>query len=259
MPRRLGGPTNRPIRRPPRRASRRALPDGLGGEDRPPDQDRGRDHGRRRPPARGALRRLRRAEVARRHGRPGGGGIRHDRRTTRRCRWDGTRRYHGRGTDRPPGVGGRGGRFSGHRGCWSRTESGSGAAWTLAMLPRSPAPAVPRDDRPRSPPGAPRRSGSARRKAAPARLQSPTHNDVNTGSRIGARPATMAVRRPARGILPPAVRRSWLLRGVGSNGTGHGRARTRPAVTASAGPHPAIAEHDLYAGSRRELSQAGPA
>ena len=33
-----------------------------------------------------------------------------------------------------------------------------------------------------------------------------------------------------------------------SNGTGHGRARARPEVTASAGPHGAGAEHDLCAG-----------
>ena len=30
-----------------------------------------------------------------------------------------------------------------------------------------------------------------------------------------------------------------------SNGTGHGRARPRPAVTSSANPHGAVAEHDL--------------
>ena len=44
-----------------------------------------------------------------------------------------------------------------------------------------------------------------------------------------------------------------------SNGTEHGRARARPEVTSSAGPHRAGAEHDLRAGGRRELSPTDPA
>ena len=58
------------------------------------------------------------------------------------------------------------------------------------------------------------------------------------------------------GILPRTERRQT---DDESNGTGHGRARARPAVTASAGPHGAGAEHDLRAGGRRELSPTDPA
>ena len=58
------------------------------------------------------------------------------------------------------------------------------------------------------------------------------------------------------GILPRTERRQT---DDQSNGTEHGRARARPEVTSSAGPHRAGAEHDLRAGGRRELSPTDPA
>ena len=77
---------------------------------------------------------------------------------------------------------------------------------------------------------------------------------IEACSRAHVAPGPPGAMRP--GILHRTERRQT---DVNRNGTERGRTRARPAVTSSAGPHGAGAEHDLRAGGRRELSPTDPA
>ena len=83
-----------------------------------------------------------------------------------------------------------------------------------------------------------------------------------TRSRCSSKPAAG----PMWPLFPPGATRPGIRHrterrqtDAESNGTGHGRARARPAVTSSTGPHRAIAEHDLCASSQRDFPPTGPA